>query len=77
MLQKKETSNTTAVIEYSIQEDDLTHPALYRFKRNNSPSCYTYHPKQTTPAINNNNDNRSKPDYDLYPSVMRDIKNHE
>ena len=73
MLHKKENSNTTAVVEHAISEDDLTHPALYRFKIN-SPPCYNYHPKPSkpTPVIV-----ETKVDYDLYPSIMRDMKNHE
>ncbi|KAI9277485.1 hypothetical protein BY458DRAFT_107364 [Sporodiniella umbellata] len=70
----KENSNTTAVVEYAISDNDLTHPALYRFKRNSMP-FYCYCPKPcpvSTPSVR-----VSKSDWDLYPAVMREINNHE
>lgn len=68
----------TAVVEHPMTEDDLTHPGLYRFKKNSMP-CYTYH----QPANNltdkssegNTTCSSSEVDWDLYPGVMRTIEN--
>lgn len=65
------TKQQTSVVEHPMTEDDLTHPALYRFKRNNLP-CYRHKSSNDkviyTPAMNNT-------DWDLYPALIRTIEN--
>lgn len=76
MLHKKENTNTTAVVEYAITDDDLTHPALYRFKRNSLP-CYSHQSKSSlAPSLPPPQAAVAKSDWDLYPSIMREMKNH-
>ncbi|KAI7892681.1 uncharacterized protein EV154DRAFT_395967, partial [Mucor mucedo] len=62
----------TAVVEHPMTEDDLTHPALYRFKRNSLP-CYTYHKSTANDKVINNS--VSNADWDLYPALIRTIEN--
>ncbi|KAI8967490.1 hypothetical protein BDF20DRAFT_806501, partial [Mycotypha africana] len=70
---KNENNNTTAVVEYPLQDDDLTHPGLYRYKINTMPH-YPYHsrPTRTTKKLKEDEDC----DWDLYPTIMREIENH-
>jgi hypothetical protein len=66
----------TAIMEHPMTEDDLTHPGLYRLKRNSIP-CYTYRMSQNTteeipkPSTVANSDTN----WDLYPGLIRDIEN--
>lgn len=65
----------TAIVEHPMTEDDLTHPGLYRFKKNSAP-CYTYrisHTENNEPKPNATDS--SSTDWDLYPGLMRDIEN--
>ncbi|KAI8080110.1 uncharacterized protein B0P05DRAFT_540019 [Gilbertella persicaria] len=63
---------TTAVVEHAMSEDDLTHPCLYRFKRNNMPCHFNYHPKFTSDVPSHTPTSDS---WDLYPSLIREIEN--
>jgi hypothetical protein len=63
----------TAIMEHPMTEDDLTHPGLYRFKKNSAP-CYTYHISNTIDEKSNSVSNNST-DWDLYPGLMRNIEN--
>lgn len=73
VIYKKE---TTAVVEHPMTEDDLTHPGLYRFKRNSLP-CYTYHQStmKEEEAKNASSATKSTCDWDLYPGLIRNIEN--
>lgn len=74
MMHKK---TSTAVVEHPMTEDDLTHPGLYRFKRNSIP-CYTYHQPTVNDKVKTNanaTSSSSEVDWDLYPGVMRGIEN--
>ncbi|KAI8647734.1 hypothetical protein BD408DRAFT_321037, partial [Parasitella parasitica] len=62
----------TSIMEHPMTEDDLTHPGLYRFKKN-SPPCYTYHGKTKKQAIPEQPS--SLGNWDLYPGLIRDIVN--
>lgn len=62
----------TAVVEHPMTEDDLTHPALYRFKRNSLP-CYTHHKSKANDKVNCNSSGDA--DWDLYPALIRNIEN--
>ncbi|KAI8993440.1 hypothetical protein BDB01DRAFT_776338 [Pilobolus umbonatus] len=68
----KPAKEVTAVVEHSIQEEDLTHPALYRFKMNTAP-VFHYSRSPTQLPINNATTNYN--DWDLYPSLMRSAIN--
>ncbi|KAI7903671.1 uncharacterized protein BX663DRAFT_38010 [Cokeromyces recurvatus] len=65
----------TAAVEYFMTEDDLTHPVLYRYKRNTIPCKYFHQPiyNKHTPNATMNQMNHT--DWDLYPSLMRNIEN--
>ncbi|KAI9480823.1 MAG: hypothetical protein EXX96DRAFT_564238, partial [Benjaminiella poitrasii] len=68
---------TTAVVEHSMTEDDLTHPTLYRFKMNSIP-CNNFHKAKYNTSSNtrsNSNGEVNSADWDLYPGLMRDIEN--
>lgn len=65
----------TAVVEHPMTEDDLTHPALYRFKRNSLP-CYTYHKSIASDKVKENGNSASNTDWDLYPALVRNIENN-
>lgn len=69
----------TSIMEHPMTEDDLTHPGLYRFKKN-SPTCYTYHGnksnKQASTSSSLSSAQSTNPaDWDLYPGLIRDIVN--
>ncbi|KAG2230797.1 hypothetical protein BDF21DRAFT_431939 [Thamnidium elegans] len=68
------TKQETAVVEHAMTEDDLTHPALYRYKMNSLPGCNyrKYHANQN-PQQNNNSSRDSN--WDLYPGLIRNIEN--
>ncbi|KAF1796850.1 hypothetical protein FB192DRAFT_1403992 [Mucor lusitanicus] len=65
----------TSIMEHPMTEDDLTHPGLYRFKKN-SPTCYTYHGRKSNEQAPLSSAQPSNPgDWDLYPGLRRDIVN--
>ncbi|KAI8369015.1 hypothetical protein BD560DRAFT_398342 [Blakeslea trispora] len=68
-----QTKQTTAVVEHAMTDDDLTHPSLYRFKRNSLPCHFNYRPKFKSDIVQTEATVDS--DWDLYPGLLRDIEN--
>ncbi|KAI8875433.1 hypothetical protein K501DRAFT_289371 [Backusella circina FSU 941] len=70
----EKSKETTSVVEHHMQEDDLTHPGLYRFKRNSLPVS-SYRPQFDKSEVLNNSPKEKNEQWDLYPGLIREIEN--
>jgi hypothetical protein len=70
----EKSKENTSVVEHHMQEDDLTHPGLYRFKRN-SPPISNYRPQFDKAEETVSNPKEMDQNWDLYPGLIREIEN--